>query len=155
VPKVNQYRLKRENGIDEPLVFIVDDDDSMRNSIQRLVRSFGFRTASFSSARDFLNSPHDEDRACLLLDVRMPGMDGLDLQRLLSQSRNRLPIIFVTGHAKDVEKSRALRAGAVAFLHKPVSPEKLISAIKAALRRNWQDLSKAANGHVNQISSSN
>src|SRR6267378_3876919 len=108
-PQVSQYRQKRKR---------VDDDDSMRNSTERLVRSFGFRTASFSSARDFLGSAQVEDRACLLLDVRMPGMDGLDLQRLLGETRNRLPIIFVTARAKEDEERRALRAGAVAFLHK-------------------------------------
>src|SRR5258705_5995024 len=110
VPQVSRYRLKRKRVDKNPLVFIVDDDDSMRNSTERLVRSFGFRTASFSSARDFLGSAQVEDRACLLLDVRMPGMDGLDLQRLLVETSNRLPIIFVTARAKEDDERRALRA---------------------------------------------
>jgi FixJ family two-component response regulator len=116
------------------LVAIVDDDASMRNSTRRLIRSLGFRVEALASAREFLDSGCLTDSACLILDVRMPGMDGLELQRLLANANYRIPIIFVTGHTSDDDQRRATQAGAVAFLRKPVSEQALISAIRSVLR---------------------
>jgi len=114
------------------LVSIVDDDASMRTSTRRLLGTFGFRAEAFASAQAFLDSGRLKDTACLILDVRMPGMDGLELQRRLASSHRRLPIIFVTAHASGDEEIRALQAGALAFLRKPVSPQDLLSALRTA-----------------------
>jgi FixJ family two-component response regulator len=124
------------------LVSIVDDDASMRTSTFRLLGTFGFSVEAFASAQAFLDSGRLKDTACLILDVRMPGMDGLELQRRLASTNRRLPIIFVTAHASAEEEKRAMQAGAIAFLRKPVSEQALLSAIRAAeavLRRGRQD----------------
>ena len=102
-----------------PLISIVDDDDAVRNSLDDLIRSIGFRTQGFPSAEAFLSSNHARDTACLILDVRMPGMNGIDLQRQIVAANWRIPIIFITSHADDDARARALEAGAVAFLYKP------------------------------------
>jgi FixJ family two-component response regulator len=111
----------------------------MRNSTRRLVRSFGFRAEAFASAREFLDSGCVRNTACLILDLRMPGMDGLELQRLLAVANHRIPIIFVTANANEDEQRRAMQAGAVDFLRKPVSEQTLMSAIRAVVRRGRQD----------------
>jgi FixJ family two-component response regulator len=116
-----------------PLISIVDDDDSLRSSLENLIRSFGFRIKGFSSAEAFLDWKQAHDTACLILDVRMPGMNGLDLQRHMAKSSRQVPIIFITSHADDEAHARALEAGAVAFLYKPCREEDLVSAIRAAL----------------------
>ena len=119
-----------------PLISIVDDDEALRNSLDDLVQSIGFRTQGFPSAETFLNSSQLRDTACLILDVRMPGMNGLDLQRRIVAVNWQIPIIFVTSLADDVARERALEAGAVAFLHKPFREEELLNAIDAALQRS-------------------
>src|SRR6266508_4746763 len=91
-----------------PLISIVDDDDFVRNSLNNLLRSVGMRTHGFSSAEEFLNSDELHDTDCLLLDVRMPGMSGLDLQRQLRAANPRIPIVFITSHADDDARARAL-----------------------------------------------
>jgi len=116
-----------------PLIAIVDDDDSLRNSLDDLLRSVGFRSHGFSSAEAFLRSQHVHETACLILDVRLPGMNGLDLQRQIVAANWRIPIIFVTAYADDDARARALAAGAVAFLYKPCREEDLLNAIEAAL----------------------
>lgn len=123
---------------ESPLVAIVDDDFSMRMSTQRLLRSFGFGAEAFASGREFLDSGRVEATACLILDVRMAGMDGLELQRHLAHAHSRIPIIFVTAHANSDEQGRALEAGAAAFLRKPVSSQALVNALRAALRPDDQ-----------------
>jgi FixJ family two-component response regulator len=117
-----------------PLISIVDDDDSLRNSLNNLIRSVGFRGQGFSSAEAFLNSNQLHDTACLILDVRMPGMSGLDLQRRLVATNCRIPIIFITSHGDDNARTRALEAGAVDFLYKPFREEALLNAIDTALK---------------------
>jgi FixJ family two-component response regulator len=117
-----------------PVISIVDDDDALRNSIDDLFRSIGFRTEGFPSAEAFLSSNHACDTACLILDVRMPGMNSLDLQRQLVAANWRVPIIFITSHADDDARARALEAGALAFLYKPFREEELLNAIDAALK---------------------
>lgn len=117
-----------------PLVAIVDDDESMREATQSLLLSAGFRAAVFASAEDFLHAPQRQDTACLIVDVRMPGMSGLDLQQQLARSRSAIALIFITSHADEEARARALRAGAVAFLYKPFSDEVLLRAVQSALR---------------------
>ena len=117
-----------------PLISIVDDDDALRNSLDDLIRSIGFRTQGFPSAEAFLNSHQVHDTACLILDVRMPGMNGLDLQRQMVAANRRIPIIFITSHADDNARARALEDGALAFLYKPFREEELLNAIDAALK---------------------
>src|SRR6267154_5036519 len=102
--------------VGEPLVSIVDDDVSVRRSTRRLLLSSGLRAEAFSSAEDFLQSGRLAETACLLLDVRMPGMDGLELQRRLGETHGSIPIIFFSARASDEEERRALHAGAVQFL---------------------------------------
>jgi len=122
----------------KPLIAVVDDDNSLRQSTQLLLRSAGYRAEVFASAREFLDSPRIDETACLLLDVRMPGMDGLELQRFLNEAQRQIPIIFITAHATDNAEQRARKAGAVDFLRKPVNDEKLLSAIQTALK-GWKD----------------
>ena len=118
------------------LISIVDDDVALRNSLDDLIRSNGFRTQGFASAEEFMGSNQARDTACLILDVRMPGMNGLDLQRQIVATNWRIPIIFVTAHANDDARARALKGGAVAFLYKPFREEELLDAIGAALKRS-------------------
>ena len=116
-----------------PLVAIVDDDASVRQSTDRLIRSFGYRTRVFGSGEEFLSSAAADQAACLLLDVRMPGMDGLDVQRRLAERSARIPIVFLTGRASDDEERRARSAGAVEFLRKPVAQASLRQAIASVI----------------------
>ena len=118
---------------EQPLVCVVDDDALIRDSTVRLIRSFGFRVEAFASAEEFGNSGYLEETACLILDVRMPGMDGLELQHRLSEAGERIPIVFITAHADDEQERRAMEAGAVGFLYKPFSQESLLQAVRSAL----------------------
>ena len=124
------------SAAESPLVSIVDDDASTRKSAQRLISSFGFRAEVFASAQEFLESGRVKETECLILDMRMPNMDGLELQDLLGSKNYRIPIIFVTAQASHDEQKRATQAGAVAFLRNPVSGEALISVIQAVLQRD-------------------
>ncbi len=117
------------------LIGIVDDDSGVRESISSLVRSAGFRAAVFSSAEDFLDSGELKHADCLILDVRMPGVTGLDLQLRLAERAWRLPIIFASGYDDEDAQRRALSGGAVAFLHKPFADEALFTAIHVALNQ--------------------
>jgi FixJ family two-component response regulator len=117
-----------------PLVAIVDDDASVRQSTVRLIRSFGYRTEVFGSGPEFLGSGAADRASCLLLDVRMPGMNGLEVQRSLAERGARLPIVFLTGRASDEEERRALAAGAAEFLRKPVVQARLREAIETVIR---------------------
>jgi FixJ family two-component response regulator len=117
-----------------PLISVVDDDDSVRESLGGLIRSVGFAVKVFASAEEFLNSDHLGNTDCLILDVRMPGMNGLDLQRQLAASYCKIPVIFITAHGDEDVRSRALNGGAVDYLLKPFSEEALLNAIDAALK---------------------
>ena len=116
-----------------PLIAIVDDDDSLRDSLDNLIRSVGYRVEGFASAEAFLQAQRAPETACLLLDVRLPGMNGLELQRQLRAAHWPIPIIFITAYADDDVRARALAAGAVAVLSKPCREEDLLQAIEAAL----------------------
>ena len=116
-----------------PLVAIVDDDDSLRSSARMLVNSFGFRAEAFASAKDVLNWPLLDEASCLILDVFMPDMNGLELQRQLKRTHPRIPIIFITAHAREDEERQAMSAGAVAMLRKPVADDILLDTLRRAL----------------------
>jgi FixJ family two-component response regulator len=117
-----------------PLISIVDDDDAHRSSLENLIRSAGLRAQGFPSAEAFLNSNYMPDTRCLVLDVRMPGMGGPELQRHLAAANSPIPIIFITAHEDNTQRSQALEAGAVAFLLKPFYEDDLLNAIDAALK---------------------
>jgi len=119
----------------EPIVFIVDDDLSVRRSTERLLRSAGLKVQAFASAREFLKNQPLEGPACLVLDVRMPGLNGMDLQHALNQSGIRIPIIFITGHGDIPMSVRAMKAGAAEFLTKPFRSHVLLDAVRAAIER--------------------
>jgi FixJ family two-component response regulator len=116
-------------------ICVVDDDASVREALRGLLRSAGFRAEAFGSATEFLASGRVSDAACLILDVRMPGMGGLELQEELIGSSRRVPIIFITAHGDEDARSRALERGAIDFLQKPFSDDALLDAIGAALAR--------------------
>jgi len=117
----------------DAVVFVVDDDASVRRSTERLVRSVGFDVQTFASAREFLDGARLERPGCLVLDVRMPGLSGLDLQRELAQRGVEIPIVFLTGHGNIPMTVAAMKAGAVEFLTKPVKPRDLLASISAAI----------------------
>jgi FixJ family two-component response regulator len=116
------------------LIAVVDDDGSVRRSTRLLLESFGYRAAVFESAEGFLGFGHLRDTSCLILDVHMPGMDGLQLQSQLATKGCGIPIIFITAYDDQESRRRALRAGAVAFLGKPFTDQQLLQAIRSALR---------------------
>ena len=124
-----------------PIVFVVDDDLAVREAIESLLSSVGLRVQTFRTAQEFLANPRPDGPACIVLDVRLPGSSGLDLQRELARMEMRLPIIFITGHG-DVEMSvQAMKAGAVEFLTKPFREQALLDAIHDALERDRQQRS--------------
>jgi FixJ family two-component response regulator len=116
-------------------VAIVDDDDSMRAALQGLLKAAGLSSRAFESAEQFLGSGHQRETACLITDIRMPGMSGLELQARLNADDCRIPTIFITAHGDEEMRFRALRAGAVEFLPKPFDDEVLIESIRAAFDR--------------------
>jgi FixJ family two-component response regulator len=120
----------------DSIVFVVDDDPSFRRSTERLLRTAGFTIQSFASAQEFLHNPRPDVPACLVSDVRMPGLSGLDLQRELAKAGIMIPIIFVTGHGDIPTSVQAMKAGAVEFLTKPFRDQKFLSAIDEALKRD-------------------
>ncbi len=121
---------------DVPLVYIVDDDETVRAALQRLLRSVGLETAVFPSAREFLFHARPERPGCLVLDVRMPEMSGLDLQQVMREAGIELPVIFLTGHGDVPMSVRAMKAGAADFLQKPVLEQDLLDAVHRAIARD-------------------
>jgi FixJ family two-component response regulator len=117
----------------QPLIHVVDDDDSLRSALQRLLAAAGYRVKAYASAGEFLLDPPADAPGCLLLDLRMPGPSGIDLQEALSRHGIRLPVIFLTGHGDLTTGVRAMKAGAVDFLTKPVEREPLLAAVARAL----------------------
>jgi len=120
----------------EAIVFVIDDDESVREALKSLIRSVGLRVETFASAREFLQSSRPDLPACLILDVRMPGLSGLDLQRDLAEAHIHIPIIFITGHGDIPMSVRAMKAGAEEFLTKPFRDQDLLDAIQQALERD-------------------
>lgn len=119
-----------------PIVFVVDDDASVREALSSLIRSIDLNVETFSSAREFLQHKRPDVPACLVLDVRLPGLSGLDLQRELATAKNGIPIIFITGHGDVPMSVRAMKAGAVEFLTKPFRDQELLDAIQQAIERD-------------------
>jgi FixJ family two-component response regulator len=115
------------------LVAIVDDDDLMRTAVQGLLKSVGWPAQSFASAEEFLQSGQQRQTACLIADIRMPGMSGLELQARLNADHCKIPTIFITAHGDTKMRMQALRAGAVEFLAKPFNDEALLESVRAAL----------------------
>src|SRR5215475_14348093 len=120
----------------DAIVFVIDDDESVREALKSLIRSVGLSGETFASAHEFLQRPRPDVPACLILDVRMPGLSGLDLQRDLSEANIHIPIIFITGHGDIPMSVRAMKAGAVEFLTKPFRDQDLLDAIQQALERD-------------------
>ena len=118
------------------MVFVIDDDESIREALKSLIRSVGLSVETFASAHEFLQSHRPDVPACLILDVRMPGLSGLDLQRELAEANINIPIIFITGHGDIPMSVRAMKAGAVEFLTKPFRDQDLLDAIQQALERD-------------------
>ena len=119
-----------------PLVFVVDDDDLVRASIQGMLKSVGLRSETFATSEAFLRSQRPEGPSCLVLDVRLPGMNGLEFQRKLADAGIRIPIIFITGHGDIPMSVKAMKSGAVEFLTKPFRDQDLLDAINQALDRD-------------------
>jgi FixJ family two-component response regulator len=115
------------------MVAIVDDDDLMRTALQGLLKSAGLAAQSFASAEGFLKSGQQHDTACLITDIRMPGMSGLELQAQLNADHCRIPTIFITAHGDARMRMQAMRAGAVEFLAKPFDDEALLESVRAAI----------------------
>ena len=122
----------------DAMVFVVDDDAPMRESLKNLMRSVGLRVEAFASAQEFLRSTRPEVPSCLVLDVRLPGLSGLDLQRQMAEGDRDMPIIFITGHGDIPMTVQAMKAGAVEFLTKPFRDQELLDAIQQALERDRQ-----------------
>ena len=127
-----------------PVVFVVDDDPSVRKSLTRLIGSAGYAVEAFASAREFLARQPYAGPCCLVLDVRMPGLTGLDLQEALAAAGRRMSIVFITGHGDVSMSVRAMKGGAVDFLTKPVDAKDLLAAIQRCVARDVQDLGAEA-----------
>jgi FixJ family two-component response regulator len=123
-----------------PVIFVVDDDPSVRKSLTRVVTSAGYAVEAFASARDFLTREPFVGPCCVVLDVRMPGLTGLDLQEALAGTGHRMPIVFITGHGDISMSVKAMKGGAVDFLTKPFDVENLLDAIQRAVTKDVKDL---------------
>jgi FixJ family two-component response regulator len=121
---------------DVPTVFIVDDDSDVRESLQELLESVGLHSKSFGTAKEFLSSPRSDVPSCLILDVRLPGISGLDLQNELKRGKVSIPIIFLTAHADVPMSVKAMKSGAVEFLTKPFRQQDLLDAVQRSLTRD-------------------
>ncbi|HYU45346.1 MAG TPA: response regulator transcription factor [Terriglobales bacterium] len=120
----------------KPIVFVVDDDASVREALKSLIRSVGLQVELFESAQEFLHRKQPDGPSCLVLDIRLPGISGLDFQRKLAEGNIPIPIVFITGHGDIPMSVRAMKAGAVEFLTKPFRDQDLLDAIQVALERD-------------------
>ena len=121
-----------------PIVFVVDDDDAVRDSLRDLLDSVGLKVSTYASALAFLNTHQEKQRGCLVLDIRMPGMSGLELQERLNRRGSTLPIVFITGHGDVPMAVEAMKRGAVDFIQKPFRDQELLDRINLALEQNRQ-----------------
>jgi len=126
----------------DSVISVVDDDTSVRSSLKRLLRSMGFQVRTFASAVEFLQQGPLHDHGCVIVDIRMPGMNGIDLQKKLQESRILLPIIFITAYEDPGVREQAMRAGAVAFLQKPLADSALTDAMGLALEHTSKQVSR-------------
>jgi FixJ family two-component response regulator len=130
-----------------PVVFVVDDDISVRESLKSLIRSEGWRPETFGSAQEFLACPRLDAPSCLILDVALPGLNGLELQKAIARERSEMPIIFISGHHDVPTTVQAMKAGAVEFLTKPYDVDVLLGAIREALERSRVELEREIEMH--------
>jgi FixJ family two-component response regulator len=134
---------------DDPIVYVVDDDASFRKAVSRLLRTAGLQVETLASAREFLEHPIADRPSCLVLDVRMPGPSGMDLQAALQEARKDIPIVFMTGHGDVSTSVRAMKGGAVDFLEKPFRAPELLACVQRGLARSRQSrVERAARGVV-------
>ncbi|UZE21467.1 response regulator transcription factor [Pseudomonas sp. B21-056] len=153
---MNGSPSSHDPGSKDSMVFVVDDDASIRDALSNLLRSVGIRVETFASTAEFLQQPKTDCASCLVLDVRLQGSSGLDFQRWLAESDSNIPIIFITGHG-DIEMSvKAMKAGAVDFLAKPFREQDLLDAVTAALqadikRRETQQQSADLHAHYQTL----
>ncbi|MHC5103313.1 MAG: response regulator transcription factor, partial [Planctomycetota bacterium] len=131
----------------KPMVFVVDDDASVRKALERLLKSVGMEVETYETADDFLLRQPYEGPSCLILDIRMPGLSGLDLQEELTKANNMLPIIFMTGHGTIPISVRAMKAGAIDFLEKPFEDQALLDLIKHAIECDIQNKAQNEKNH--------
>ena len=129
----NQARESREQ---DAIIAIVDDDPSVRRGLERLIRSAGWKAETFASAQEFLDRPGGEAASCLVLDLQLPGLSGLDLQKRMAEVGLEIPIVFLTGHGSIPASVQAMKAGAIEFLTKPVDEQDLLNAIQEAVERD-------------------
>ena len=128
----------------DPIVFIVDDDPAVLDSLTLMLKQVGFSVQSFESAEVFLNTCPQDSNGCIIIDMRIPGMDGMQLQEALCQRKIALPVIFLTGHGDIPMSVRAIKAGAVDFLTKPVTREKLLICVRSAFSEAEKRINEAA-----------
>jgi FixJ family two-component response regulator len=121
-------------SVQAPTVFVIDDDVSVREALRNLLRSVGLKVETFTTAEEFLSGERSDSHGCLVLDVRMPGLSGLELQRQFTESRSRIPIVFITAHADVPMSVRAIKTGAVDFLTKPFRDQDLLDAVRQAIK---------------------
>jgi FixJ family two-component response regulator len=131
-----------------PMVFVVDDDVSVRESLALLIQSEGWQVKTFTSAQEFLDCPRACVPTCLILDVSLPGLDGLELQKRVASERTEMPIIFITGHGDVPKTVQAMKGGAVEFLTKPFNGEVMLTAIRQSLERSRLALAHEAEMHA-------
>jgi FixJ family two-component response regulator len=132
--------LRESNAV----IAIVDDDPSVREGLESLIRSAGWRVETFASAQEFLARPRADEPCCLILDLQLPGLSGLDLQKRMAEVELEIPIVFLTGHGDIPASVQAMKAGAVEFLTKPFDEEELLQAIREALERDGRDRQRRA-----------
>lgn len=125
---------ERSKAIEAPLISVVDDDESMRQALESLLKSIGFRVAVFTSAPEFCEAPEFHTSDCLILDVRMPGMGGLALQKRLLEKSSPVPVVFISAHGERNERKQALANGAIAFLQKPFDDSSLLDSVGDAIK---------------------
>ena len=135
-PSSSDPRMKTESSSTVPVVFVVDDDASLRGAVTNLIRSVGLRVEAFASTTEFFAAKRPDATCCLILDVRLPGVSGLDFQAELARAKIQIPIIFITGHGDIPMTVKAMKAGAVEFLTKPFRDQDLLDAIQVALERS-------------------
>jgi FixJ family two-component response regulator len=128
--------MKTSMGEEQPVVFVIDDDESLRNTLKRLFRVIGLRVETFATAAEFLKSKLPDAPTCLVLDVRLPAISGLDFQAELVKADNKIPIIFMTGHGDIPMTVKAMKAGALDFLPKPFHDQDMVDAVQRALERD-------------------
>src|SRR5262249_27978524 len=129
-------RMKPRESMEQPIVFVIDDDESLRDALRRLFRMVGLRAETFASGPDFLNQKLPDVDSCLVLDIRLPGISGLDFQAELAKADIRIPIVFMTGHGDIPMTVKAMKAGAVEFLAKPFRDQDMLDAVQLALQRD-------------------